>query len=138
MSFFQEITVTDATLLQGIGVLGFILYVGGFFLVQNRMICGNGIAYPLSKVIAACFVLISLYVDFNLASFLIQVSYIGIGLFGLAMRWRWARSNVPGMDSRMARKTHQRSHRISQVQPSHRRQSAPFVSLKSYNPIVPE
>ncbi len=74
--------------LQMVGVLGFVLYVGGFFLIQNGSVCGNGIMYPLSKVIAATCVLISLTSAFNLASFLIQCSYIAIGLYGVGKRLR--------------------------------------------------
>lgn len=88
MSLFFEFAASYPTLLQFIGVIGFILYVGGFFLVQNGTVCGNGVLYPLSKVIAAVFVLMSLIGAFNLASFLIQVSYIGIGVYGVAMRFR--------------------------------------------------
>lgn len=93
MSQFLGLLTDNPNLLQAIGVLGFVLYVGGFFLVQNGSVCGNGVLYPLSKVVAAGCVLISLVAAFNLASFLIQVSYIGIGLYGVAMRWRRVRSN---------------------------------------------
>ncbi|MEO3413618.1 hypothetical protein AAFO92_03050 [Roseovarius sp. CAU 1744] len=69
-----------------IGVIGFMLYVGGFFSVQSGFLCGNGIAFPILQVCAACCVLVSLSSAYNLPSFMIQTSYIAIGLFGIALR----------------------------------------------------
>lgn len=77
-------------LLQAIGVFGFILYVGAFAAIQSGRLCGNGIIFSINQVVAATCVLISLLGAFNLASFLIQVSYIGIGAFGVFIRRRQA------------------------------------------------
>ena len=79
--------------LQLIGVFGFILYVGAFSAIQTGRLCGNGILFSINQVIAASCVLIGLAGAFNLASFMIQVSYISIGLYGIARRWRSARFN---------------------------------------------
>jgi len=73
-------------LLQAVGIIGFLTYMIGFALVQSEKICGNGIAYPASKVFAATCVLVSLVGAFNLASCLIQLSYIAIGLYGIGVR----------------------------------------------------
>ena len=75
-----------------IGVIGFMLYIGGFFSVQSGFLCGNGIAFPVLQVCAACCVLVSLSSAYNLPSFMIQTSYIAIGLFGIALRLRRARA----------------------------------------------
>ncbi|MGJ8598185.1 CBU_0592 family membrane protein [Sulfitobacter sp.] len=79
-------------ILQSIGVLGFVMYVGAFSAIQSGRLCGNGILFSTNQVVAASCVLISLLGAFNLASFLIQVSYIGIGLYGITVRRRRARS----------------------------------------------
>ncbi len=81
--------------LEAIGVVGFLTYIIGFKLVQTGHICGNGTTYALTNVIAASLVLISLVGAFNLASFLIQISYIAIGLFGIGLRIRKARESNP-------------------------------------------
>ncbi|MCV6586869.1 MAG: hypothetical protein OIF47_15165 [Marinibacterium sp.] len=94
MEFVQtgfETLLRYPTLLQLIGIVGFITYVIGFGLVQHEKICGNGIGYPASKVFAALCVLVSLVGAFNLASCLIQLSYIVIGLYGIAVRRKKAR-----------------------------------------------
>ncbi|MEP6021448.1 MAG: hypothetical protein ABJ251_23490 [Paracoccaceae bacterium] len=67
---------------NGIGVVGFVVYIGSFSLVQAGHICGNGMAYALTNVVAASLVLLSLINAFNIASFLIQISFITIGLYG--------------------------------------------------------
>ncbi|MFT5799537.1 MAG: hypothetical protein ACI84R_003614 [Candidatus Azotimanducaceae bacterium] len=86
--------------LQTIGVFGFLLYVGAFSAIQSGYLCGNGILFPVNQVVAATCVLIGLAGAFNLASFLIQVSYIGIGMYGIIKRRRRERSNVSRFSSR--------------------------------------
>lgn len=77
---------------QATGVLGFFAYMGSFALLQARLIDGNGPVYALMNVIAASLVLISLADAFNLASLLIQVSWIIIGLAGIASHFLWRRT----------------------------------------------
>ena len=54
--------------------------MGSFLAIQNGSICGNGTIFPLIQVVAALCILLSLLVAFNLASFLIQISYVAIGI----------------------------------------------------------
>ncbi|MCY4180032.1 MAG: hypothetical protein OXC60_05890 [Litoreibacter sp.] len=71
--------------LQGVGVLGFVTYMGAFAALQMGRLDGNGVAYALLNVVAAGLVLVSLLSAFNLASMLIQISWIVIGGVGI---WR--------------------------------------------------
>ncbi len=84
IAFFQM----NPDLAQFFGVLGFGIYITSFMLVQTGRLCGNGIRFPILQVTAAACVLISLTSAYNLASFLIQTSYICIGLFGICLRLR--------------------------------------------------
>ncbi|WP_299842063.1 hypothetical protein [uncultured Roseovarius sp.] len=88
-----------------IGVIGFMIYIGGFFSVQSGFMCGNGIAFPMVQVTAASFVLVSLTTAYNLPAFMIQTSYIAIGIFGIVLRLRRVRSNRerPANPARAAR-----------------------------------
>ncbi len=72
--------------LQLLGALGSLIYVGGYLLVQCGHICGNSVAFTASKLVAAGMVLLSLGTAFNLAAFLIQVSFIAISIYGLWYR----------------------------------------------------
>ncbi len=71
---------------QTAGVAGFILYIIGFASLQFGFLNGNGNVYAAVSVTAASLVLLSLTEMFNLASALIQVSWITIGLSGIAYR----------------------------------------------------
>lgn len=83
MSDFLDLMRAYPDLLQASGVLGSVIYVGGFALVQSGRTCGNGSAYSASKIVAAVLVLVSLVGAFNLGAFLIQIGFIGFGLWGL-------------------------------------------------------
>lgn len=72
--------------LQIAGVIGSVTYVGAFFLIQSGRICGNGVSYPCIQILAAGCVLASLTTAFNLAAFVIQVSFILIALYGIWYR----------------------------------------------------
>ncbi len=73
------------------GVAGFGFYALSFALVQINRMDGNGANYTLMNTIAAALVLASMGEQFNLGSLLTQVSWIGIGIVGLARRW-WPRT----------------------------------------------
>ncbi|SHH15460.1 hypothetical protein SAMN05443551_1425 [Marivita hallyeonensis] len=86
MSGVLDYMRTYPDLLQASGVLGSIIYVGGFALVQSGRACGNGATYSASKIVAALLVLISLVGAFNLGAFLIQIGFIFFGTWGLFRR----------------------------------------------------
>ena len=80
------------TVFRAVGVLGFLLYMIGFAALQFELMDGNNIGYCIINIVAASCVLVSLTVDFNLASALIQCSWILIGSIGLALRRRKSRA----------------------------------------------
>lgn len=65
------------------GMTGVVVYLLSYGLLQSGRLCQGGCAYPTLNLLAASMVLISLSADFNLASALIQVSWILISLVGL-------------------------------------------------------
>lgn len=74
--------------LEWVGVAGFVCYVIAFGSVQFGKMDGNSMAYSLANVLAASLVAVSLLAEFNLASALIQSSWIMIGITGLYLRAR--------------------------------------------------
>jgi len=56
--------------------------------LQARVLDGNGSLYCLLNILAASLVLVSLTEAFNLASILIQISWITIGLVGIFWKVR--------------------------------------------------
>lgn len=74
--------------LQMAGLAGFVCYIGAFGSVQIGILDGNSMAYSLANIVAALLVAISLLAEFNLATALIQISWIIIGALGLFLRAR--------------------------------------------------
>ena len=71
---------------QIIGLMGFLVYLLSFAWVQIGSLDGNSVCYSLLNVLAASLVAVSLVVEFNLASALIQASWILVGLVGSVKR----------------------------------------------------
>lgn len=69
------------------GVAGFVCYITAFGAAQFGLMDGNRMSFTLLNILAACLVGISLTAEFNLASALIQGSWIVIGLIGLTLRF---------------------------------------------------
>lgn len=72
--------------MQQVGLAGFLVYIASFGAVQFGWLDGNGASYAGANVLAASLVAVSLVEHFNLASALIQGSWIVIGGFGLLIR----------------------------------------------------
>ncbi|MEM9583741.1 MAG: hypothetical protein AAGA08_11550 [Pseudomonadota bacterium] len=91
----SQVPMADLHLiLQITGVLGFLSYMGGFAALQLGKLDGNGIGYVLTNIIGATLVLISLIGAFNLASLLIQVSWIVIGCCGILRHLKSKRADA--------------------------------------------
>lgn len=74
------------TLLTLLGLAGFTAYMASYVLLQFDRLDGNGIAYAAWNTAAAVLVLVGLVEEFNLASALIQIAWIGIGTAGVVVR----------------------------------------------------
>ena len=66
-----------------IGMLGTFLVVLAFFLLQLEKFDPKGIQYNLCNLVGAILLLISLCINFNLASFVIEIFWISASLVGI-------------------------------------------------------
>lgn len=66
-----------------LGNVGVVLIVGSYFLVQIGRMSAAGLAYSLANAIGALLILVSLYFDFNLSAFLVEIFWLLISLIGL-------------------------------------------------------
>jgi len=71
-----------------IGLLGTALVVGTYFLMQLNKLDPKGLIFNLLNLCGATFLLISLLVHFNLASFIIEIFWIAASLIGIFNYWR--------------------------------------------------
>ena len=69
------------------GIVGVGLYLTAYALLQLGYLRGSGNSYTLLNMGAAACVLVSLIEEYNLASLLIQVSWITISVIGLTRRY---------------------------------------------------
>lgn len=68
---------------QFIGFVGMLFIVWAYFLLQLEKYTINSYAYQILNLVGAILLLISLFVHFNLGSFIIEVFWIVITLFGM-------------------------------------------------------
>ena len=71
-----------------IGMIGTLLVVGSYFLMQLDKLDPRGLRFNLINLLGAIFLLLSLLVHFNLASFVIEVFWIAASLIGIYNHWR--------------------------------------------------
>ncbi len=70
---------------QLVGIAGTCIYLGCYFLTQLGKLSTPGFTYSALNIIAASCVGVSLIYDFNLASAMIQVSWIVISFVGVVL-----------------------------------------------------
>lgn len=78
----------DNHLADMIGMLGTANIVGAYMLLQFNRIDAKGLAFNCINLCGAILLLISLLVNFNLASFVIEVFWIAASLVGLVQYFR--------------------------------------------------
>ncbi len=71
---------------RAIGLLGFGLYVTNYGLLSSRLLSSESKWFFVNNTIAASLVLASNYIEFNLASVMIQVFWIFIGTIAILHR----------------------------------------------------
>jgi hypothetical protein len=82
----MDFSLFDPTLLDRIGVCGFVLYVVNYTLLTLGWVSGDSVQYFAVNLVAAALVLIGLSGNFNLASALIQSFFITMSTLGIAIR----------------------------------------------------
>ncbi|MEM1380468.1 MAG: hypothetical protein AAGH41_07585 [Pseudomonadota bacterium] len=65
------------------GIVGVLFVLAAYFLLQSGRIKSDELRYPMINLIGAVLILVSLTNTFNLASFVIEVAWIAISVFGI-------------------------------------------------------
>jgi hypothetical protein len=66
-----------------VGNIGVALILGSYLLLQIDKVDSKSAAYSLCNAIGAVLILVSLYFAFNLSSFVIEIFWLLISLYGL-------------------------------------------------------
>jgi hypothetical protein len=75
-----------------IGNLGVVCVLGSYFLLAAGRLSMAHPAYPLVNALGALLIGYSLLFDFNLSSFIIEVFWFGISLYGFVRQLRMRRA----------------------------------------------
>lgn len=67
-----------------VGLIGSVLVVGSYFLLQSGRLAGTGLPYQSINIVGSACILVSLTGGFNLAVALLQCTWILISLYGIA------------------------------------------------------
>ena len=79
-------------LIDAVGLTGTFLVVLAYYLLQLERIQPKSLSYNMINLVGAGLLLFSLCFQFNLASFVIEIFWIGASLIGL---WRYWRRSAP-------------------------------------------
>ena len=78
----------EAWVIDGIGMLGTLLVVLAYYMLQLERADPKGLRYNVMNLAGAALLLFSLCFHFNLASFVIEIFWLGASLIGLWKYWR--------------------------------------------------
>ena len=71
-----------------LGMLGSILILLAYFLLQYRKIAATDLIYSSMNATGAFLLVVSLCFDFNLAAFVVEVAWVLISIYGIWRCWR--------------------------------------------------
>lgn len=66
-----------------IGIAGVLTLLSTYYLLSVNKISSHNFLYPLSNFIGSSFILFSLYFNFNLPSFIIELAWMTISIIGM-------------------------------------------------------
>ena len=68
---------------QIIGFIGMLFIVYAYFLLQTQKVVHTSLKFQILNLIGAILLIISLFVHFNLGSFMIEVFWVVITIYGI-------------------------------------------------------
>ena len=79
----------ESLIIDAIGIVGVAMVLATYFLLQSEKIDAKGFLYSFLNLLGALLIVYSLLYNWNLASFIIEVVWVLISLYGLL---KWYRS----------------------------------------------
>jgi hypothetical protein len=78
-----------------VGLLGTVMILGAFALLQAGRLSGTGLAYQLLNLLGAGGVLVSLLGTFNPSVFLLEAAWMAVSLYGIARSFKARGASAP-------------------------------------------
>ncbi len=79
-----------------VGTTGVVMILVAYFLAQTQRVSSQSLGYSAINLVGSVLIAISLLYDFNLASFIIEVAWISISLYGIVRARRVAHDATRG------------------------------------------
>ncbi|HEX6613794.1 MAG TPA: hypothetical protein VF022_08030 [Rhodanobacteraceae bacterium] len=76
-----------------VGIVGTLMVLLAFFLLQARRLHGNGVIYQLLNAFGAAAIIVSLVYEFNLVSMVLEIAWLLISIYGLVVGFRHRRDS---------------------------------------------
>lgn len=89
----MSITVNWPTV---IGLVGMLVTLLAFYLLQARKLHGNGVIYQLMNAFGSAAIIVSLFYAFNLPAMILEVAWLAISIYGLVIGVRHGRAMRQG------------------------------------------
>ncbi len=77
-----------------VGIIGVAIIVATYFLLQSEKINSKGFLYSFLNAFGSLLIMYSLLYNWNLASFVIEIFWILISLYGLRKWYRNKKQNI--------------------------------------------
>ncbi|MGH8184749.1 MAG: CBU_0592 family membrane protein [Rhodanobacteraceae bacterium] len=68
-----------------VGLAGMIVTLLAYLLLQARRLHGNGIVYQLMNAVGSAAIIVSLIYAFNLPAMILEVAWLAISIYGIAV-----------------------------------------------------
>ena len=78
-----------------IGMLGTLMVLAAFFLLQAGRLSGTGIVYQMLNLLGAGGVMVSLLGQFNVSVFFLELAWMLVSAYGIARSFKTRRSAPP-------------------------------------------
>ncbi|HEX7326177.1 MAG TPA: hypothetical protein VF292_12625 [Rhodanobacteraceae bacterium] len=75
-----------------VGLLGMLVTLIAYYLLQDRKLNGNGVVYQLMNALGSAAIIVSLVYAFNLAAMVLEIAWLIISIYGMVRGFRERRT----------------------------------------------
>ena len=79
-----------------VGTIGVVMILVAYFLAQTERLSGQSMGYSVVNLVGSIMITVSLVYDFNLSSFIIEMAWISISVYGIVRARRGATAPAAG------------------------------------------
>ena len=66
-----------------VGTIGVVMILIAYFLLQTERLSGQSVGYSVVNLVGSLMIAVSLLYAFNLSSFIIEIAWIAISIYGI-------------------------------------------------------